>query len=207
MHKLSKKSIIIIIIIVSIIIYYFNTKEEKYTIENSINTINTKEENIEENSEIIVYITGAIKNEGIYTMKRDDRVADLIEKAGGVTDEAVLDNINLAYKLEDEMKVRIPKTKEENINDNTSSETYIYRDNSNSKNIMIESKNIKTEKVNINTATRTELETLPGIGSSTALKIIKYRNENGKFKSIEDIKKVNGIGESKYNQIKEMIII
>lgn len=61
--------------------------------------------------------------------------------------------------------------------------------------------------VNINTATQTELETLPGIGTSTALKIVNYRNENGKFESIEDIKNVSGIGEAKFNNIKRLICI
>ena len=65
----------------------------------------------------------------------------------------------------------------------------------------------KNEKININTATQAELETLPGIGPSTALKIINYRKENGKYKTIEDIKKVSGIGDSKYNKIKELIKI
>ena len=62
-----------------------------------------------------------------------------------------------------------------------------------------------TEQININSATQTELETLPGIGSSTALKIINYRKENGKFKTIEEIKNVKGIGDAKYEKIKELI--
>ena len=67
--------------------------------------------------------------------------------------------------------------------------------------------NKTTQKVNINTATQAELETLPGIGESTAIKIIAYRKEQGKFKSIEDIKQVSGIGESKYNKMKDLITI
>lgn len=62
-------------------------------------------------------------------------------------------------------------------------------------------------KVNINTATQTQLETLPGIGPSTASKIVSYRKENGKFKSIEDIKKVSGIGGSKFDKIKDFICV
>ena len=70
-------------------------------------------------------------------------------------------------------------------------------------------KKIKTdiEKINLNKATQTELETLPGIGPSTAEKIIEYRKENGNFKNIEDIMNVNGIGESKYNKIKDLISV
>ena len=65
----------------------------------------------------------------------------------------------------------------------------------------------KNAKININKATQTQLETLPGIGPSTALKIINYRNENGNFKNVEDLKNVSGIGESKYKNIKDLIII
>ena len=64
---------------------------------------------------------------------------------------------------------------------------------------------MKKSKININTATQSELETLPGIGPSTATKIINYRKENGRFNSIEDIKKVKGIGDSKFSQIKDLI--
>ena len=61
--------------------------------------------------------------------------------------------------------------------------------------------------VNINSATQTDLESLPGIGPSTAIKIINYRNENGKFKSIEDLKNVSGIGEAKFNNIKKYVCV
>ena len=70
-----------------------------------------------------------------------------------------------------------------------------------------QSKQLPTTKININTATQTQLETLPGIGPSTALKIINYRTENGKFKTIEQIQEVSGIGENKFNKIKEYICI
>ena len=74
-------------------------------------------------------------------------------------------------------------------------------------NIIIEDITTNTRLVNINTATQTELEALSGIGPSTALKIIQYRNENGKFKSIEDIKNVPGIGDSKFEAIKNEICV
>ena len=112
------------------------------------------------------------------------------------------------------MKVYIPKNSDKNeIKDETS--TYVSKENGNvdinastSKNTGV-SKNTSTKsnKININTATQTELETLPGIGPSTAIKIINYRKENGKFANIEDIKKVSGIGDSKYAKIKDLIKI
>ena len=125
--------------------------------------------------------------------------------AGGLKEDADLKQINLAYVLEDGMKINIP-SKNESTNENTNedsnnTESYITKENLNSSN------NTKISKVNINNATQTELETLPGIGPSTALKIINYRKEKGKFNKIEDIKNVNGIGESKFNKIKEFIKI
>lgn len=158
--------------------------------------IQNKEEVIDE--EIIVHITGEVANEGIIKIKKDSRLADVIEEAGGTTEEADLSKVNLAYQIKDGQKIYIP-----NINDKEIQE-YITEEAGDS--IIIEQKESKS-KVNINTATQTELETLSGIGPSTALKIINYREENGKFKKIEDIKNVPGIGESKFENIKEEICI
>lgn len=158
--------------------------------------IQNEEEVIDE--EIIVHITGEVKNEGIIKIKKDSRLADVIEEAGGTTEEADLSKVNLAYQVKDGQKIYIP-----NINDKKIQE-YITEEAGDS--IIIEEKERKS-KVNINTATQTELETLSGIGPSTALKIINYREENGKFKKIEDIKNVPGIGEAKFENIKEEICI
>lgn len=176
------------------------------------------QENIEENdtysdTEIVVHITGAIQKEGIYSLKINSRIADAIDKAGGLKENADLEEINLAYKLEDGMKIYIPtieereKRKREGIENNLEKEqtsTYITKSENKEK---INTQGKQGDKININTATQTELETLPGIGPSTALKIIQHRKEKGKFSKIEDIKDVGGIGESKYNQIKDLIKI
>lgn len=220
MRKLNKtKTIIISIIIIFIIgIYYFSIKEKDYIESDTNFSISNKTENDtnKEESEskdtkekIIIYIAGAIKNEGVYELDENSRIADCIEKAGGLTEDANLQDINLAYMLEDGMKIYIPKNSESNNHNNTESNATTENDKREVTVKNIENKNSKTQnvKININTATQTELETLPGIGSSTALKIINYRKENGKFKSIEDIKNVNGIGDSKYNKIKDMIKI
>lgn len=220
MRKLNKTKIIIISIIIIFIIgiYYFSIREKDYIESDTNFSISNKTENDtnKEESEskdtkkkIIIYIAGAIKNEGVYELDENSRIADCIEKAGGLTEDANLQDINLAYMLEDGMKIYIPKNSESNNHDNTESNATTENDKREVTVKNIENKNSKTQnvKININTATQTELETLPGIGSSTALKIINYRKENGKFKSIEDIKNVNGIGDSKYNKIKDMIKI
>lgn len=214
----NKKIILTAIIIISIITSYkLFTKEESYieNIENNNNieinqrnTISIKEE--KESQKIVIHITGQVKNEGIYELEENSRIADCIEKAGGLTNAADIKEINLAYILEDGMKIYIPKINEkyENI-DNT--DTYISKENSDidnsNENTNSSKSTVKTTKININTASQTELETLPGIGKSTALKIISYRKENGKFNNIEDIKKVNGIGDSKFSKIKDLIKI
>lgn len=164
------------------------------------NTVQSEEETIDE--EIIVHITGEIVNEGIVKIKKDSRIADVIEQAGGTTEEADLSKVNLAYQVKDGQKIYIP-----NINDKENQkevQDYITEDAG--ADVIIENEE-NGSKVNINSATQTELETLSGIGPSTALKIINYRKENGEFKQIEDIKNVPGIGEAKFEGLKEEICV
>ena len=218
--KLNQKTTfyIFIITIIAIAIYYTFIKKEDYLESNynlNILTSNEENSNTQDNSldeksndvsnKIVIYITGTIKNEGVYELEENSRIADSIEKAGGLTEEANINNINLAYVLQDGMKVYIPKKGESvnEMNDNTN--VYVSREESVTKNSEKIGSNSNTDKININTATQKELETLPGIGEATAVKIINYRNKNGKFSCIEDIKKVSGIGDSKYYKIKDLI--
>ena len=222
MKKINKKIVVYIIIIsvIALIIHEVAIKKENF-IENitDINTIETSEKNetkeqekVDITKKIMVYITGEVKNPGIYELEENSRIKDVIEKAGGLKETADITDINLATILQDEDKITIPtkdKTMEEKqnterIQSNKQSKTTEKSQNTTSISTNTTGKNQNT-KVNINTATQTELETLPGIGPSTASKIVSYRKENGKFKSIEEIKKVNGIGESKYKKIKELI--
>lgn len=219
MKKFNKKIILLSIIIIFIIgIYYLFMRDKDYLESDSnMNILNTNEEDegienkisiTEEKEKIVIYVAGAVKNEGIYELDENSRIADCIEKAGGLTDDANIKDINLAFVLEDGMKVYIPKNSEINeVKDETS--TYVSKENGSANTGTSTSKNTsaKSSKININTANQTDLETLPGIGPSTAQKIINYRKENGKFSSIEDIKKVSGIGESKYSKIKDYITI
>lgn len=149
----------------------------------------------EEESEIIVHITGQVVNQGIVKLAEGTRVIDAIEAAGGATPEADLSKINLAYMLEDGMKLYIPSVNDEN--------NIEYISNSSG----VDSTKNSEIKVNINTATSEELQKLPGIGSSIANRIITYRKENGKFSKLEDLKNVSGIGEAKFNNIKSYIYI
>ena len=220
----TKQRIILIIgiIIISIfIIYYVYTKdgnnfeiieenvlipEEEKILEDEGNV--NEDETIKEVEEknIMVHITGAVKNEGVVYLDSDSRVINAIEEAGGATQEADLSKINLVFPLEDGMKIYIPSIyDDENIENEIEEDEYITKS---SDEIISEQSSKEAEsKVNINKATQTELETLPGIGPSTALKIIEYRENEGKFKKIEDIKEVSGIGEAKFEKIKDFIEI
>lgn len=202
-------SIIIVLIIVGIYVYNIRFSEDinENTNENQLNTsfVENILEKDDKNKEIIVHITGAVKKNGIVKLKDGARIYDAIEMVGGSTDDADLSKINLAYVLEDGQKVYIPKIGE--INQENAEEEYITFEYGNNKNIIQDYNKGGNEKVNINTANQTELETLPGIGTATAEKIIDYRNKNGKFSSIEDIQNVKGIGNAKYENIKESICV
>ena len=256
MYKFSKKKKIIFGVIILIVLVVFSfyiyageddsmfigdnfiedaTESKNVNKEKSENTLEDNEKVIENN--IIVHISGAVNAEGIVELKANSRISDAIEKAGGLREDADISLINLAYVLEDGMKIYIPSVNDKKNSDSVSStEDTTNKENYNSSNIIANSvkndetinyvtkesggvnsgtvknkengtSSISNEKININKATQTELETLPGIGPSTALKIINYRNENGKFKSIDDIKNVSGIGDGKFTKIKDLICV
>lgn len=206
LNKKQKIIVVVLIIIMCIVIgYYIISKTEKYDysdiekISNIIEEDQEVDDNIIENK-IVIHITGEVEEEGVIKLEKGARISDAIEEAGGTTEEADLSNVNLAYSLSDGQKVKIP-----NINEKD--EEIIVVEEKAGDNIIIEGNKSKEEKININKAAQTEIETLPGIGPSTALKIINYRNEHGKFKNIEDIKNVSGIGDSKFENIKEYICV
>ena len=206
LNKKQKIIVVVLIIIMFIVIgYYIISKTEKYDysdiekISNIIEEDQEVDDNIIENK-IVIHITGEVEEEGVIKLEKGARISDAIEEAGGTTEEADLSNVNLAYSLSDGQKVKIP-----NINEKD--EEIIGVEEKAGDNIIIEGNKSKEEKININKAAQTEIETLPGIGPSTALKIINYRNEHGKFKNIGDIKNVSGIGDSKFENIKEYICV
>lgn len=201
LDKIKNKKLIIIISIIFVIILFvfFNNKDDEVEIIEQIE--NKVDANIEEDKDvkqIIVHITGCVKKQGIVELDEGARIIDVIEAAGGVTEEADITKVNLAYIVKDAQKIYIP-----GIYDKQDVE---YITSNNGENVIVENKyEGENNMININTATQTELETLSGIGPSTALKIINYREEHGKFKSIEEIKEVPGIGDAKFNSIKDMI--
>lgn len=177
-----------------------------------------------EKKKIYVYITGEVNSPGVVILDEGSRIVDAINAAGGTTVKANVSKVNLVYSLEDGMKVNIPNNDDlkndpdfEYITMNSGdgiNDDYL-RDKGDSFNATSSSERSSSSLgsgssysiVNINTATQTELESLPGIGPSLALRIIDYRKENGKFSSIEEIKNVSGIGDSKFESLKAYITV
>lgn len=141
---------------------------------------------ISETSTIFVDVKGAVVKEGVYVLDEGSRVKDVIDLAGGFLNDANKNVINLAQILTDEMLLYIPFRSEEVVGGQV--------------NVTIDD-----GKINLNTASQSELETLPGIGPSKALAIIDYRETNGGFQTIEDLKNIGGIGEKTFEKLKEQI--
>ena len=216
--NLSKKqkiiiSIVIIIIFSLFLIYVYQNlyvDDSEIILSNNINdvTLNTNEIDVKEekNNEekVVVHVIGEVNNPGVVTLPEGSRIIDAINKAGGKTEEADLSKINLAFIVEDGTQIYIPR-----INENLNQVNLI--SDGAGIGVIINDSNLEENelevKVNINTANKEKLETLPGIGETTAQKIIDYREANGKFKTIEDIKNVNGIGEAKYESLKDKITV
>lgn len=172
-------------------IYYQKNSTDQISISNFIENEKEDENN---NTNIKVYITGEVKNQGVIELEEGARIADAIEKAGGKTEQANLKNVNLAYQLEDGQKIYIP-----NIDD---IETEVIDDGASG---IVGDTTADQGIININKADENELQSLNGIGESLASSIVEYRKENGKFETIEDLKNVPGIGESKFENIKAYI--
>lgn len=228
MLKDKKKIIIVVVILILFIAYliYENIKESSSEID--FNTLldgaeneeeQNKSENIVESEQsktnetanieetIVVHITGEVKKEGVIYLKKGARIVDAIKEAGGETKEADLSQVNLAYELQDGQKIYIPNKNEKILQYIIGKNGETMNDNSANTGNESTSYNKEEAKVNINTASQAELDSLPGIGPALAQRIIDFRVENGNFNSIEDIQNVKGIGDSKYEDIKDKIVV
>ena len=143
-----------------------------------------------------VHITGQINREGVYEIKDGDRLEDLINKAGGLSPDADSKSLNLAMKLEDQMKIYIPSKDEILDQEDASTDQIISNADPSS----------QEGKININEASKEELMTLPNIGEKRAQAIIDYR-ESKKFETIEEIKNVTGIGDKFYQAMQDLITV
>lgn len=180
----------IIIAILVGAIYSNNEEDDVQVLQDTAFLEVSETETNEEN--IYVYVLGAVHRPGVIEVSENSRVFEVIEHAGGTTNLADLDKINLASIVQDEEKIIIPFLVSGDSTENINEKYY---------------NSSKTSLININSAEQSELEKLAGIGESTAKKIIEFRRENGRFKEIDDIMNVSGIGESKFNAIKNDITV
>ncbi len=148
------------------------------------------------NENIVVYVCGAVNLPGVYTLTSKQRIADAVSAAGGFSDDAQTDAVNLAGIPCDGDKIRIPFQGEE-INEKNSAEEQDSGNNS----------EIKDDRININTADKSLLMSISGVGEAKADAIISYREKNGNFKAVEEIMNIEGIKEGVFNKIKDKICV
>lgn len=156
-------------------------------------SIVSQKKNAKEVETIFVHVCGAVKKPGVYELSGNARICDAIKAASGLKKKAADVEVNQAQKLKDGEQVYIPfKGTEDDVKDDGQSAS---------------GKNTADGKVSINRATAEELMTLPGIGESKAASIIQYREENGSFQNIEDIKKIQGIKDGVFQKISDYITL
>jgi competence protein ComEA len=145
---------------------------------------------------IIVHVTGAVNKPGVYSLPAGSRVDEAIEKAGGLASDADTSIVNLAMLLEDGIQIWIPYKLNEGVN----LDAPVVE-------VSVPTPSQLAGKININTATQIELESLSGIGPVIAKAIIQYRLDNGPFTEIEEIQEVSGIGPATFEKIKLYITV
>ncbi|MEY8733591.1 helix-hairpin-helix domain-containing protein [Peribacillus frigoritolerans] len=188
-------------------IYFFSQQGEDPADTEDIFSVTAKEAEMEQSvnesaaePEIIkVDVKGAVKSPGIFTAQAGDRVIDLISSAGSFTEKADTDKVNFAQIIEDQMVIYVPEIGEE--------------DKGNLENIQVGTSGAAVTKetsgglVNLNTATQEDLQTLTGIGPSKADAILEYRETVGKFKEVDELKQVTGIGDKTFERLRDSISV
>ena len=192
-----------LILVICILYYYFSTagqmqpqvQEDTWTLEEEPPIVETPNE--PEKAEVImVDVKGQVVSPGVYKAVMGERVVDIIDKAGGLTEAANTSVINFALRVSDEMVVYIP-AKGEAVE--MAAEVHSVGSS--------QGESPKSNKVNLNKATQSELETLPGIGPAKSQLILEYREQNGSFKTIEDIMSISGFGEKTFEKLKDLITV
>lgn len=177
--------------------FYLEETESQAFPETEIETVHAAEEtstNRTDAEPVVVYVCGEVVNPGVYELKSGMRICDAVEAAGGLTKKASRDYWNLAGELTDGQMLFFPTEEEAKKRKESAGEAVAAGDTADG-------------KVNINTADVSMLQTIPGIGQTRAEAILAYREENGNFKSIEDIMKVSGIKNGLFEKMKDYITV
>ncbi|CAI3277802.1 ComEA family DNA-binding protein [Enterococcus cecorum] len=202
------------IVLLGIAVFLLVTQQEKEdkellieTLSTTEVTVDTKKEQEQANNEskstkIYVDISGAVKQPGVYQLPEGSRLFDLLKQAGGLTEDAAIQTVNQAMIIQDQQKIIILTQDQAQ-----SLDTENIPNNGHLEEKSDEKSSKEAGKININQADITQLQQLSGIGEKKAQAIIDYRNENGSFKTIEDLAKVTGIGEKTVEKLRDSITI
>ncbi len=189
-------------------IYYFFTTNNEASTSLTLNDMNenltepekgqpetTEGQSIQQPEHVMVDVKGQVKKPGVYESRGGERVIDLINRAGGLTENADENQVNLAEHVVDAMVIYIPAKGEEGTAAGASTANVPGSGGTSG----------QSSKINLNKADETELQTLPGIGPAKAAAIIEYRETNGSYKTIEDLKNISGIGDKTFEKLKDLI--
>ncbi len=208
------KKLILILLGISLLLggtIFIIYKNNKNTKEEVVDIFKEEKEEVKEDkkedktTKVIVDIKGMVVNPGVYEVDSTSRVNDVISLAGGLLEGADTSKINLAKVVEDEMTIIIYSTEE--VLEKFREENCVCEKCDITNDACISSTATDNQLININTADEKELQNINGVGEAKAKAIIEYREENGLFTTIEDIKNVPGIGDSLFEKIKTYITI
>lgn len=186
-----KKSMLVLLILLAVVgggmLYGSYTQEQVVTLDAA-----ESKDKTDQAAAITVYVTGAVNKPGVVTVNEGARTADAVNACGGLLPTADKEHVNMAQVLKDGQQVKVPERSGDTAKPAEGKPG---------------GKADGSGKVNINTADEKELDTLPGIGPAMAKRIIEYRETEGSFQQIEDIKKIRGIGEAKFSKMKDKLCI
>lgn len=220
--KLNWKLTLIIVVISLVAVIYFlrSPKPDDELLKTSSASTSVSQATTETSLADTVYVDvkGAVKHPGMYRLKGDARLMDAIEAAGGCVPKADKSAVNLAQKIKDQSLISIPYQHQKHgaivkyPDDAAATPASTAKDANSSVNqgqdaSATGTSGAKSDKININTATATDLTKLDGIGEKRAETIIRYRTEHGSFKSVDDLKNISGIGEKTVAKLKEQVIV
>ena len=200
-EKQIKIAVIAIVVITALLLFGGNGKNDEIVVDQTgemkaemvVEEADSETEELQSKAtKLVVDISGCVKNPGVYEFEDETRLHDVIQQAGGLTEKADIDVINQAELVTDGQKILIP----EKLETMDGAESMTFTQNT-----------VSNGKININQADSTTLQEIPGIGPATADKIIQYRDANGRFQRIEDLKNVSGIGDKTFEKMKDNICV
>lgn len=195
-----KKSMLVLLAVVALAaggVFYAGIHGQEEAVTLDAGTTDQAEAPTEER-EIVVYVAGAVNRPGVVQLAEGARAKDAVDACGGFLPTADTNGVNLAQKLKDGMQVTVPE-KAPMATEGRAAQGAPTASGA--------ARPLPEGMVNINTADEKELDKLPGIGPAMAKRIVEYRTENGAFQSPEEIKRVKGIGDAKYEKMKDKIAL